>query len=435
MKKNNKGFTLVELVAVVVILIIIFVIAITMANRQMEKSKVNSFLAEANVFSKGAMQKHAEDKEEDLVRDDSFHNTVYGKVCYSITGHKLDKYVSKTKNTYRGSVEVCYGPDCTYATKIWITDGKHYIDGLTEAAKEDQVKSSFSSDYPETCGVKAAGGGTSGDLTTANFDYTGSEQEFLVLNDGVYALETWGAQGGDIGTRYVGGYGGYSYVEVELKKNDKLYINVGQKGSNYCPVQDDCYAAYNGGARGGKHVGGGGGATSIAIKSGVLSSVPIQYVYIVSGGGSGSIDGTGDYASARNGAAGGGYATRNDPMADMWHNSIVGGSFYGGIPATQDNYRGDGGGYGSGVSSNISYASSPGRGGNSHPLGGTGYVFNKYTKNGVMYCYDRGCFLNGTSFDNAKTVVNTNYSEEPVSQYSKLGNGYARITYIENFTE
>lgn len=427
MKKNNKGFTLVELVAVVVILIIIFVIAITMANRQMEKSKVNSFLAEANVFSKGAMQKHANDKDEDILVDDVFHNVVDGRVCYSITEKTLDKYVSKTKNNYRGSVEVCYGPECTYATKIWITDGKHYINGLTEVANESQVSNSFSSPYPESCGVMAIGGGSTGDLRTADFDYTGGEQVFNVLHDGLYSLETWGAQGGDITARYVGGFGGYSYVEVFLKKGDKLYVNVGQKGSEYCPSSDTCTPAYNGGARGSMYVGGGGGATHIATKSGELRNVPIQYVYIVSGGGSGAIKA--EYST--DGGAGGGYETGNSPTG-QYSTTIVSGAFYGGISPTQSNYRGDGGGYGSGAASSLNYDTYGSRYASNHPLGGTGYVFNTKTKNGVMYCYNRGCGLNGKSFDVAKTVINTEYSETPIPQTSKLGNGYARITYLSS---
>ena len=138
MNKNKKGFTLVELIAVIVILILLMIIAINMVNKYMESTKVNAFIKEANTFAKGAMSKEAVDKDSELYADGVFHNTTYGKVCYSITQNSLKKYVTKTENTYRGSVEVCYGLDCTYTTKIWITDGKHYIDGLTDPSDQNQ---------------------------------------------------------------------------------------------------------------------------------------------------------------------------------------------------------------------------------------------------------------------------------------------------------
>ena len=428
--KNKNGFTIVELIAVIIIFIVITLISIFVVNRVTESSKIKALLSDANTFAKGAMSKEETSEDEDLVRDDAFHNTVDGKVCFSITDKILSKYVNDNDKKYRGSVELCYGDECTYTTKVWLTDGKYYIDGLTNPNDDSQVKQSFTTDYPETCGVRAIGGGTGGSLTTADFDFIGKEQVFNVLIDGVYSLETWGAQGGDINNhQYIGGFGGYSYVEVDLKKGDKLYINVGQQGSDNCPTQDDCYAAYNGGARGGKNVAGGGGATSIASKSGELLKVPIQYVYIISGGGSGAA--ANSYDGARNGGAAGGYATTNSPTGS-WTTTIVGGAFYGGIPATQSNYRGDGGGYGAGAASGISYATTLSRNANLHPIGGTGYVFNKYTKNGVMYCHANGCTLNGASFDTAKTIINSDYSKEATAQASKAGNGYARITYLRD---
>ena len=162
--KNKKGFTLVELVAVIVILIILMVIAITMANKNVEKSKINAFLKEANTFAKGALTKESMDRNDDLAPDDIFHNTIYGKVCYSITDKILGKYVSKTNNKYYGSVEVCYGNDCEYQTKIWITDGVRYLDGVVDPKDANQIADSFTSEYPYSCGQKAIGGGNDGEV-------------------------------------------------------------------------------------------------------------------------------------------------------------------------------------------------------------------------------------------------------------------------------
>ena len=64
--------------------------------------------------------------------------------------------------------------------------------------------------------------------TEYEYGYTGEIQTFVAPETGVYSLEAWGAQGSEDG-----GYGGYSYGEVELQEGDILYIAVGgQDGWN-----------------------------------------------------------------------------------------------------------------------------------------------------------------------------------------------------------
>ena len=58
---------------------------------------------------------------------------------------------------------------------------------------------------------------------TWDFDYTGGEQTFTVPTTGTYKLETWGAQGGSINETYYGGYGAYSFGNIKISQNDKLY--------------------------------------------------------------------------------------------------------------------------------------------------------------------------------------------------------------------
>lgn len=58
--------------------------------------------------------------------------------------------------------------------------------------------------------------------------------------------------------------------------------------------------------------------------------------------------------------------------------------------------------------------------------GGSGYIGNSKLKNKSMYCYD--CEVSADA--NTKTVKVTNASGDAKSQYVKIGNGYARITYI-----
>lgn len=423
MKKRN-GFTLVELMVVIIIFITITLITVHLVSKITERSKEKAFIKDANAFVKAALTKSSYARQKSKDPDDMYHNLYYGKVCYSITDRKLDDFVDKSNYKYKGSIEVCYGDDCTYDTKIWFTDGKHYLDGLTYVKDESQITGSFTNEYPESCGVRMVGGGTSGDLNVAEFDYTGGEQKFHVLLDGVYSIEAWGAQGGDYSGQSVGGFGAYSYVDVELKKGDILYVNVGGKGSPRCTGNQDCSGGYNGGAKANSSVGGGGGATHVALKSGTLRNVNIVYVYIVAGGGGGA---TSNFAELSTHNAGG-YFTQMNRLTDC---RDYGSGTYGGFSPTETNYNGNGGGYRGNSCRSGSY-------------GGNSYVFNKDTKNGVMYCYDcpshshaTVCCNNNEEVDPAttKTIEVMKVSEEAVATYSKTGNGFVRITYIGDFPE
>ena len=171
-----------------------------------------------------------------------------------------------------------------------------------------------------------------------NFDYQGAEQVFVVPKTGTYKLEVWGAQGGDaIGDEaetYIGGYGGYSTGAVNLNKNDKIYINIGGKGTTNTGVDEaleliesDNSIGYNGGSLGQLYTrnsvyGGGGGATHIALVSGLLSELE-QYkgtlvndsyyvsnkILIVAGGGGGAVSHElrSVYTYEGNGGSGGGF--------------------------------------------------------------------------------------------------------------------------------
>ena len=118
------------------------------------------------------------------------------------------------------------------------------------------------------------------------------EGTYVVPQDGTYELETWGAQGGTAVDSCDGGYGGYSYGQVELKKGDILYINVGGVGT--CNVSSSSKGGYNGGgdalSRNNYKMCSGGGATHIATKSGLLKTLSdsTDSILIVSGSGGGS---------------------------------------------------------------------------------------------------------------------------------------------------
>ena len=84
-------------------------------------------------------------------------------------------------------------------------------------------------------------------LSVIDYDYTGDEQTYVVPEDGIYTLETWGASGGDVDSSNKGGYGGYSIGKVSLNKGDILYINVGGSGNTTTAFDKIAEGGYNGG--------------------------------------------------------------------------------------------------------------------------------------------------------------------------------------------
>ena len=85
------------------------------------------------------------------------------------------------------------------------------------------------------------------------FDYTGKYHTFDILKSGNYKIELWGAQGGYSVTNGsiggLGGLGGYTKGIINLEKSNKLYIFVGEKGTD-AVIKQDAKSSYNGGGLG-----------------------------------------------------------------------------------------------------------------------------------------------------------------------------------------
>ncbi len=280
--------------------------------------------------------------------------------------------------------------------------------------------------------------------TTYNFDYTGSEQTFIVPITGKYKLETWGSQGGSYNETYRGGYGAYSTGIISLIKNETMYINVGGAGSKEV-------AGYNGGITGWIDIFttayGSGGATHISTKSGLLSelSSSIDDIIIVSGAGGGTFyrNDNNRYINSGIGGDAGGYIGRNS--YGMYTTGIYtldmeasgGSQTSGGTNAkshrSDDNsiilgkpgsfglggFAAYGGGGGAGYY---------GGGGGSFTGGGGGssYIANPLLTDKAMYCYN----CQESTEEQTKTISTTCTSETPTANCSKQGNGYVKITYL-----
>ncbi len=81
------------------------------------------------------------------------------------------------------------------------------------------------------------------EIQTWEFDYTGSDQEFIVPRSGEYKIELWGAS-------YLH-KGGYASGVINLEKNIILYVYVGEKSFDCSPYTSCDRLAFNGGGKGG----------------------------------------------------------------------------------------------------------------------------------------------------------------------------------------
>ncbi|MBP3635282.1 MAG: hypothetical protein J6J17_02320 [Bacilli bacterium] len=261
------------------------------------------------------------------------------------------------------------------------------------------------------------------------FEYTGAEEVFKVPENGIYKLETWGAQGGSFNTTYIGGLGGYSKGEIKLNEGETLYINVGGKGSSYSKTTISL-GGYNGGGDGGVNSVsssmqggcGGGGATHIATESGLLSSLS-KYagdnnspILIVAGGGGGpaSLNETDNayIVQGENGSGGG----------------IKGAS--GGYASTYPSYYATGATQTSGGNDNAE-ASETSKG----TFGKGGSAFTSFGGNGGGGGYYGGGgssrFHSGAG-GGSGYIENSRLLNSLTQNGVREGNGYVKITYLGN---
>lgn len=238
--------------------------------------------------------------------------------------------------------------------------GSSYVN--TSKCNQAFVSLPGNANFKSPTGEEATGNSGNGfirisDNATDTFEYTGKEQQFIVPENGVYLLESYGAAGGSGGvesattangykflhpdgcsyagqTHYstnqttctqcshscggpgviqyggttyygsIGGKGGYRSGEIFLRKGDIITVNVGGKGS--AATNSNGGAGWNGGGAGkngnGKTGYGGGGATDFRLNGNSLSDR-----ILVAGGGGGADDYDGNVInSAQDGSGGNG---------------------------------------------------------------------------------------------------------------------------------
>lgn len=223
--------------------------------------------------------------------------------------------------------------------------------------------------------------------TVEEFNYTGDMQTFTAPATGIYKLGVYGAQGGS--TALSGGKGGHSSGYVTLTKGDILYICVGGKGGDTGSGTDG--GGYNGGGYGGtgdnaewSAGGGGGGATHIAKRTGILSELEdyLADILLVAGGGGGSGhsrpgDNSLSYGGTGGGTSGGDGSNARNNYPGKGGTQSAGGA--GGNDGNPGSFGQGGsysnGGYGAGGGGGLYGGGSGGNGNGTMPGGGgSGYI-------------------------------------------------------------
>ena len=274
------------------------------------------------------------------------------------------------------------------------------------------------------------------------FNYNNTIQSETVCK-GIYQLEVWGAQGGNVDNTWTGGLGGYMKGTTKstcITTNTPLFIVVGGQGAtnaSYSGTIVTTSGGYNGGGNsmspsgynGTNIAAGGGGATHIATASGVLSSLSGNQgaVLIVAGGGGGgnyAHYSDGNYYHSKGGTGGG----DTGGSSDTGETSAAASGGYNGrnyVPATGGGQSVDtspvGGEY---IHRNYAVAGTFGQGGlytvnATNSGGGGGWYGGVGPRN-----WSGGGGSGHINTDKVTAVTKTNGVRE--------GNGAAKITWVSN---
>jgi len=312
------------------------------------------------------------------------------------------------------------------------------------------------------------------EIQTWEFDYTGSEQEFIVPRSGEYKIELWGASGVKELGYLIDAGAGYTSGIIRLNRTDKIYLYIGEQAFQCIPYTSDCnHLAFNGGGKGGfwttRNKGmsySGGGATDVRLVKGEWNDFQSLKSRIMVAGGAGSgrqsnifagglqgYQGT-DYTNGTGGTqVSGGKASGSGATDGRFG---IGGNGYVSHPTVINNnsglgagggYYGGGGGEGGSAISSPQNHSSSGGGGSSFISGHNGCdaIEEASTEENIIHTGQANHY-SGLVFTDTLMIDGAGYKwsdkkEEQVQMPSPdgtlyeegighTGNGYAKITYL-----
>lgn len=145
MKNNKKGFTLVELLAVIVILAVVILIAVTAVIPRMETARKNAFVDEANAYAKAAVEANV---------NSQMSGTA--STCFTIK-YLNANYIDKKDASYDGYVTVAVSNGVGTAT-VYLKNNKYMINGQsgTGISTDNVAAAGTLTARPTTC-TKASG--------------------------------------------------------------------------------------------------------------------------------------------------------------------------------------------------------------------------------------------------------------------------------------
>ncbi|MDD2208293.1 MAG: type II secretion system protein [Bacilli bacterium] len=134
---NRKGFTLVELLAVIVVLAIIMIVAVPAVINTMNDAQKGTF----KIFAERAITKAQEKYQLDLMVGETKHKNG-NDYCYELEDLELGE-----KSTYNGFVEVTLDANLKPAFKVTISDASF---SMSDATYSDLVNDTIQFNPPTT---------------------------------------------------------------------------------------------------------------------------------------------------------------------------------------------------------------------------------------------------------------------------------------------
>lgn len=143
---NRKGFTLVELLAVIVILAVLALVAMPNVTKLMDNARKNSFTTEAEEFAKYAQTAYTNVQLSGSLSNSTSISKVsaletqkgpFEYFCISYEKLKTDQYVNKSNDAAYGGIIELFIPTSTNTTvtstitSIYMTNGKYAINGIS----------------------------------------------------------------------------------------------------------------------------------------------------------------------------------------------------------------------------------------------------------------------------------------------------------------
>ena len=436
---NKKGFTLIELIAVITLFSIISLLVFGALTGSIKSASVKEMEVYKDNVSRAA-QVYVETNLENYTLESPGEYVVL-KGAKIIEAGYLDKSIKNPSSCSIEEVNIRIYMESDYTLSYAV-----YCDGeeppLSGDAEPIEPETPVTPETPETPSQ-----------TLYVFEYTGAVQQ-VTLPAGKWKLEVWGAQGGkgansgsgsvSSSSYAVPGLGGYSYGTLTLSNSQTLYVQVGGEGQTIVSGMDTGgTAGYNGGGDGSvsgtfSRSGGGGGATDIRIGQDSLYA----RVIVAGGGGSTTWGSDTEYGGYGGGLEGGTAFATTEPgtggtLISGGINGNPGTFGLGGDSGADGDYNvsgaGGGGWYGGGSGS----LTRPG-GSKAHGGGGSGWVYtadNFSTWQTGNSTDANNWLLNSTYYlTNADTIAGNQSFEDPdgTEVIGHSGNGYARITWVSN---